>query len=295
MSNTKKKPEVVMIELVNTRDSGFVLDGTRGTDFEQRLDAPSACFLPNTGFMAGAAGELIEIRFIKNRDEIEVQKQNQLGFKPSGNKLEDKIILKNGRQAIVKDGGYAGLYDYIMKVFYQENAPGRPEGMPALFRVVVPGKKEEKLNEFEFQKSEAIQWLSQYYQKRGDKYWFDEQKIDSLCQMFIVYADSPQGKVNGLIAHINHDPVAFLDKAMKMEQTVVSELHIAIELNVVKFEKNTLVYSNKDKVIMDCGKGNVSLDKKIVKASEFLQSPENKEIYDEFHIELETAQEKALK
>jgi len=82
---------------------------------------------------------------------------------------------------------------------------------------------------------------------------------------------------------------------MKLEQTVVSELHIALELNVVKFEKNTLVYSNKDKVIMDCGKGNLSLDKKIVKASEFLMSPESKESYDEFHIELETAQEKALK
>lgn len=70
----KTSPKTILIELVDQRDSGWVLDGTERTNNPIRITSPSAEFIPNRGFrlvkFKNEKGEeewINEpIRFIKN-------------------------------------------------------------------------------------------------------------------------------------------------------------------------------------------------------------------------------------
>lgn len=294
----------MFIELVDQRDSGWVLDGTRGTKDEKRLTSPSAEFIPNRGFrlvrVKGENGEVEyvneAIRYIKNCPVLSVEEQNRRGFRPSKNKMEDLIIVKGGNFSVTREGSFSLLYDYLEQVFYNATNPDRPSSAKGIFKVVELGKKEEQFNENEIAIADAIQFIGTLYDKKGkDEFIYNEDKINSLCKVFLVYAETPSGKINGLIAHAKKDPIGFLDKALKFEQGILMEISQALELGVIKFNSNTAVYCNKDKVVAMVGNGNIKHDKKIEKLANLLGSSEYKSVYQEFKIELEAAKEKHLK
>lgn len=301
VKKSSAKVQTIYIELTDRRGSGFILDGTRGTKHEYELDAPTARIIPNTGLRrrkdedGKILDEFEEIRYIKNQSVISVQEQNIKGIKPNRAALEDKIIVKAGKFTVGREGSFIGLYDYLMDVFYNGNNPYRSEGADDLFKVIDIGKAEEQFNEQAIMEADAIQFIGQLYQKVGDKqYRYNEDKINGLCQLFLIYAETMPGKIQGLMGHARRDPATFLDKAYRFEQTTNTEVSHALELNVVKFEGNTAVYVAKDKVLGNLGTGNFSHTKKIEKLSDLLRTPEYKAAYEEFKIELEAAHEKAL-
>lgn len=297
----KEKLPTLFIELFDQRDSGWILDGTESTNKPVKLTAPSAEFIPNRGFRLvkgnnPATGQAEwfneEIRYIKNQRELSVEQQKIKGIYPSKNKLEDKIIVKGGNFSVTREGSFIGLYDYLLCVFYNSTNPNRPSSAKKIYKVVEVGKNEEEFNEQEIAIADAIQYLGTMRVKKANGFVYDEQRIDALCQLFVVFADSPAGKLSGLVAWAKKDPVDFLNKALKLEQTVQTEIAYALEMSVIKFDGNTLVYCAKDKVICDIGRGNLKHETKIAKAGEFLTAPENKEAYDELIIELNAAQER---
>lgn len=293
----KKKAPTMFIELCDQRDSGWVMKGTEGTKHEVRLTTPSAEFIPNRGFRLikdEASGEWYNeaIRYIKNHPVLSVEEQRKRGIAPANNKQEDLIIVKNGNFSVTREGRYISLFDYLKDVFYNESNPNRPDTAKAIFRIVEVGKKEEQINEIKLAQAEAITYLGHLYQRQGKEYVYDEPKINALCNLFLVYAESPSGKINGLIAHAEKDPINFLDKAMRFEQTIQMEIGYGLDLSVIKFEGNAAVYCNKDKVIAVIGKGNLSQDKKINKLADLFGTDEYKGAYEEFKVELESARAK---
>ena len=97
------------------------------------------------------------------------------------------------------------------------------------------------------------------------------------------------------MAFARRDPKDFLDKALKFEQTIITEITFGLELNVIRFEGNTAIYCNKDSVIADLGRGNLKQETKINKLADLFGTPEYKAAYEEFKIELEVAMEKKNK
>lgn len=297
----KKAPETMFIELIDQRDSGYVLDGTRGTKHEARLSHPSAEFIPNRGFRLvkqknQETGEIEwvqeAIRFIKNYTTLSVEEQRRRQISPAKNKLADMIIVKGGNMAVVREGAHAGLFDYLKEVFYNQSNPNRPDSAKAIFREVIIGAKEEQLNTKEFAIAEATNFLSTLVVKKGKTFSYDEPKINALCQIFLIHADSPAGKLNGLMAFAKHDPENFLNLATKAAQTLEMEIGYALELNVIVFKGNVAHYANKEKTVANVGKGVMSHDKKVKALAEILGQPEHKSILDELMIELAAAKEK---
>jgi hypothetical protein len=300
----KEKVPTLFIELIDQRDSGWVLDGTAGTKNETRLTCPSAEFIPSRGFRLAKGTNLDsgeeeffneEIRYIKNQRVLSVVDQNIKGIRPSRNKVDDKIIIKGGNFSVAREGAFIGLFDYLVDVFYNGSNPNRPESAKALYKVKEVGKEDEELSELEIMQADAVQYIKKFFYKQGDKHKYDEAKINALCNMFMIFAESPAAKVRSLIAFAKKDPQEFLNKAMRFEQTIVTELATAIELSVVKFEGNALVYCNKERVILDIGRGNMKHETKILKAAEILGTEEYKDAYVELQIELESAIEKQTK
>lgn len=296
----KETPATLFIELADQRDSGYVLDGTLGTKHETRLTCPKSRFIPSRGFrlVKGVNPNTQkeewyneEIRYIKNQRILSVVEQNAKGIRPSRMALEDKIRIDGGNFSVTREGAYIGLYDYLVEVFYNGSNKNRPASSTVIFKVKEVGKAEEEFNESEIAYSDAIQFLKTLYRKEGKGFVYDEGKINALASMFVMYAETPAGKISGLMGFAKKDPEAFLQKAMKFEQTAINEIAYAVELSVIKFEGNTAVYCNKDKVIADLGRGNLKPETKMSKLADMFKSAENKEAYEEFKIELATAME----
>lgn len=302
----KEKVPTIYIELCDRRPSGFILDGTAGTKHQQELDSPTARFIPNIGYRRIWQKETIggkevktpkneKIRWIKNEDEISFDKQIARGIIPHKVSKEDKIIIEKGNFSIAREGAYVGLYDYIMDVYYNKSNPDRSQNADAIYRVIELGKDEEEMNEMDFMIADAINFVRKLVTKTGAKsYKYDEEKIDSLCQIFLVYAETPSGKVEALMGHAKYDPKGFLEKATKIIQTKVTEISHALQLGVIVIKGNTVQYANKDKIIATLGTGNISHENKINKLADLFGTPDFKAAYEEFQIELEVAKEEAL-
>lgn len=300
----KQKAPTLFIELSDQRDSGFVLDGTRGTKHETRLTCPKSRFIPSRGFrlVKGLNPETgaeewynEEIQYIKNQRILSVAEQKARGIRPSRMRLDDKIRIDGGNFSVTREGAFIGLYDYLLQVFYNASNKDRPASATALYKVKEVGKAEEEFNEMEVMQSDAIQFLKTLFYKEGKTFKYDEPKINALANMFTIFAETPAGKISGLMAFAKKEPLEFLNKAMRFEQIIVTEVTHAIELNVIKFEGNTAVYCNKDTVIADLGRGNLKHETKISKLADILGNPEYKEVYEELRIELEIAKEAQLK
>ena len=308
VKEAREKAPVIYIELCDRRGSGFYLDangvpaGTRGTKNEVQLDSPTARFIPNTAFrLAKSTNEKgdveyynEEIRFIKNQREISVARQKQLGIEPRRGSIEDKIILEKGNMSVAREGALIGLYDYIIDSFYNEGAIGRPVNLPAIYRIVEVDEEADDINEYDTLVADAILFVKQFYQKVGkNEYKYNEDKINGLCQLFAVFAETNSQKVVALNGMAKRDPKYFLEKAVKFEQTTITEITHGLELGVIAITKGTVEYVAKEKIIRVVGE-KLKKDKQIENLSDWFRTSEGNEAYTEFRAELEAAKEKSL-
>lgn len=293
------------IRLTDQRPSGFILDGTRGTKDEQELTAPLARFIPNFGYRRGYKieqknGKPIRIpfnepiRYIKEQTEISVLKQKELGIERNRATKEDLIEIKRGDFSVVREGSFIGLFDYIRDVFYNKNAEGRSARADVIYEIVDPGKNDEQLNDYDIEMADALQFVARFYQKTPKGYVYKEDKINSLCDLFQIFAETMPGKVTGLNALAKGDPGTFLLKAQKFEQINITLVAHALQLNVIRFNGNVAEYVSKEKIMANLGSEPLRHDMKIEKLAELLQSDDFKAINMEFLVELEAAKEKAL-
>jgi hypothetical protein len=297
MPISKDKPDVLFLELCGLQNSGFIQDGTENTMTPIQLRAPAVCYIPAMGYrkkkLEDGGYENEAIRWIKNCPYISVSEQKDKGFFP--NPQEDIIMIEKGYATIVKNGETKALSQYLTEVYFNESNPDRVETATKLFRLIKTDEIREKYNDDEFTVAEAVNYVGQLKIKQGKSTRYNEERIDGICSLINVYADGYPDKLYAILEVAKKRPEWFLTTVGKFEQTTITEVSHALELNVIKFSGNTIEYCNKDKVILALGGGRYTHESKIERLADFLRTQEGHEAYMELKAELEAAQELALK
>lgn len=297
-----KVPEL-LLEIIDQADSGYVRDDTVGTAFEDRITCPSIVFVPNTGKMAAPIKDKegketgryknVNTRYIKGCEEIEVEKQKDMGFEPAEISNVDVIAIKKGRALFKREGDIA-LFDYLEKSFWNLDAPNRPKNSQAkaLFKVSKVNENIAEINESEFLKAKAVTYVQSLITKVGKGYKFNEEKIDNILTILNKFGgETFSEKINVLTREARINPKFFLETVTKLDEIAITEITHALELNVIEFVDNTVKYTKDKKVIANLGNEKLTQDKKIIAIAELLKTPEYAKQLDEFKIKVDIAKE----
>lgn len=296
---TKDKVPVKYFESVEQGDSGFVMDGTERTPFEQRLRTPTVSWIPTDGIEVYLDENGIKrhrpIRHIKNCESIYPLEQEKMGFKP--NRTNDKIPMDQGFLTIRREGSTVSTYDYLNAATYFLDNPLRPQTATPIYKEI---KADERAVELIDDDELLTVAKSKVYALRLNTgkdapYRYDENKIDSYCRLLNVWDETPERKLVLLLNKAMTNPNNFLQTIVKAEQTVITEVSHALQLNVIAFDANTAQYTKESKVIYSVGKGNMSESKKIEALSNWLQTTEGNTALTELRTNLEVAKELQFK
>jgi hypothetical protein len=299
MAITKNKVPVKYYEVVDKANSGFIMDGTSGTQYQQQLTTPSVLWISSEAMSAveeEGVKKHIKIRYINRCDSIFPLEQEKMGFTP--NRFEDKIAIENGFATVERQGSTIGLYDYLEKSFYNEDNPNRPSNVPARYREVKVDKKAETLLDEDELVTHAKSLVYELRRNTGDKkipYQYNLDRIDSICRLVNVWDESPERKLILLLQKAIQQPKEFLEIVVKAEQTVITEISHAIELGVIIFNGNTAQYCEGDKVIKIVGDGKMKPDQKAEALASWLTTEQGNSQLTELRGRIELAKEKLLK
>ena len=186
------------------------------------------------------------------------------------------------------------LYDFIKDVFYNKDAEGRPETADAIYRVMQLDKQAEEIDESDIEMADAIKLVASLrtqVSKSDKSYKYNEERLNAICTVCAVYADSPATKFHALMSLAKARSKWFLDLIVRFEQTILTEVTHAVELEVIRFDGNTALYSDDEKVIKSLGTGNLSKDTRIEKLSDFLKTTEGNSHLTELRAKIEVAKE----
>jgi len=286
----------LFIELVGQQGSGFIKDGTAGTSFQEELKAPTIAFIPVTGYRRGDDGSNIPIRYIKNCPFIDVSEQDAKRIVPNRN--EDIIQIERGYTTIELDGADPGLVKYLQEVYYSESNPKRSDRATSLYRIVDVDANSKQYVEREMAYLDAAAFVSRLRKvnRHGEVVGYDEDKMNTVIELLAlpVTVDSPSGKLSAILAAAKGSPTEFMRYVTKLEESAITEVTNALELNLIQFKGNVLQYVEKDEVIHNFGTGSFKKEKLIEFAANFFTSPDNADAYKKFQIQLEVAEEKQL-
>ena len=287
-------------EIADKKKSGWVLDGTKGTSYHQEISTPSILWIPTRGRIAekqeDGTTKYKEVNYINGCDTLDLEEQKKKGFisKP----FEDKIPMENGFMTVVRDGNTIVLYDYLEKVFYNEDTPGRPNTATAIYREVKLDKRAETLlddDELQTQAKALIYQLRINTGNQKDKYKYNHDRIDAICKMVNVWDETPERKLILLLQKANQDPKEFLNVVVRSEQTVITEVSHALEMNVILFDKNVAMFTEGNKIIFTVeGSEKQATDKKISQVASWLSTEEGNQTLTELRGKLEIAKDKSL-
>lgn len=297
MAAQKEKAPVKYYEVVDKAPSGFIMDGTENTPFQQQLMVPSiqwisskgqACQKDNTGIK-----HYVEVQYLHGCDSIYPDEQLKRGY--TAKRMMDKIPIENGFMNVVREGSTIGLYDYLEKVFFNLDNPDRPDTAAARYREVKLDKKAEELmdeDEFITKAKTLVYELRVNTGKNTEPYRYHSDRIDSICRLVGVWDETDQRKLILLLNKANSDPKGFLELVSKTEQTVITELSHALELKIIHFTENTAVFTEGAKVIYSVEGSKLKPDQKMEKLAYWLNTDAGTPSLTEIRAKLEIEKEK---
>lgn len=288
----EEKVPIILIEVYDRRDSGYVRDNTEGTKHEERLSGPSKLNIPNVSFRRRPDGKSNEkIRYIFGEDEISVEMQKKMGIEPNRIANTDKIVIENCSMSVAREGANIGLYDYITSTYYNATNPDRSDRATKLFNVVDVNKRQEEKNEIELVRHEAKSFVYTLQEKKGKEWVYQEERINALCELFQCYGELMSTKIELLSNQAAVDPKNFMNKVINFEQTISTHVAHALELNVIKFEGNTAIYIGKNKIIKNLGAGKIGRDQQIEQLAIYLRTKDGYEAMQELVAEVNHAKQ----
>lgn len=297
MAEKKVKAPIKYYEIMDRKPSGFIMDGTGGTQYQQELNAPSIQWVSAQGKTCVKDEKGIkhyeEIRYINGCDSIIPEEQIKRGFTPK--RLMDKIPIENGFVTVVREGSTIGLYDYLEKALFNFDNPDRPETADARYREVKMNEKAQELLDDDELVTNAKAIVYSLRRNTGGKkvaYQYDNDRIDTICRLVNVWDESPETKLVKLLKVAIQTPKEFLDIVVKTEQTIITEISHALEMNVINIEGNTFQYTEDKKILLALGTGNFKEDVKIDKLGAWLGTQEGTPSLTELRAKLELAKEK---
>ncbi len=295
--NTQSKYPVAMFELIpaaGQNGSGFVREDTVNSKNPITIIHPKNRVIQNESIVRQKSGDVyinVPTRYVYNQPIILVKDQEAANIKP--NFRTDKILFVNGLLTVPKDGAFVGLYEFMTKHAQNLSNPDRVTTLKPLFVEIKPSEDAHEENFTDFLITEAVSYLKQFVTEDKGKYSYNDARIDAICPLFNVYAESSEQKISALIAVAKKTPKIFLETVKKNEQTAEIEIQHGVKLNVLSFEGNTAfgMYSGQPEKIKSFV-GNVK-DKEKALANYFM-SDEGKEAYGIFKAELTEARNKII-
>lgn len=296
MAKERDDVPVKFFEIVDQGDSGFVLDGTKNTPYEQKLTSPTVSWIPADGVHVELDEQGIKKhkrwRHIKGCEIFDPKEQEKAGWFP--NRHNDKIPFENGFATVRREGSTLATYDYLTGITYYADNILRPDSATILYREI---KADERAVELIDEDELLTAAKSKVYALRinlgGEKakFKYDESKIDSYCKLLNLFEETPERKLVLLLNNAMRNPRQFLNIIVSAENTVVTEISHALQLGVIMFDGNTAQYTKESKVITPLGKGNMAENKKIDALASYMQTPEGNNDLTELRIKLEAAKE----
>lgn len=301
MATKTPKPDTKYYEVVEKKNSGFVMDGTKGTVYQQELTAPAVRWIPTKGKMAvegDKKGTKVykEIQYLSGANTIDIEEQKRLGL--VSRPFEDKIPMENGFMTVVRDGNTIALYDYLEKSFYNEDNPDRPTSATAIYREVKLDKKAESILDEDVLLTQAKSLVYELRLSTGNSttpYKYNQDRINAMCTLLNVWDESPERQLILLLNKATQDPRNFLEVVVKAEKTVITEVAHALELNIVQFDKNVAFFVTPDgnKVIYEVDADpKAKIDFKMELLGAFLSTEEGNGALTELRTKLEIAKDK---
>ncbi len=294
--NTAKvsKYPVAIFELIPASSNGanFVREDTIGTANPVVLIHPKNRVIQNESVkrVQSATDKKVFVnvptRYIYNQEITLKSKQVEMNIQ--SNPKTDKIVFINGLLTVPKDGAFVGLYNFMQEHAQNLSNKDRVETLTPIFREIKPAEDAHQDNWNDFLIVEAVGYIKALVTEQGGKYIYNEERIDALCPLFNVYAESPEQKTTALIAIAKVDPKGFLEKAKASEQTIGIEINHALALNVIAIETSTVIAVERNAKIKEFPGCKDAAAVKDALASYF-SSVGGKEAYDLFKAELQAA------
>lgn len=280
----EKKPELLFLEAAEKRGSGWILQGTEDDVNPIELQAADRVWIPNTGYMAVEEnGDIVHkpVRYISHDRSIDLEDQERRKVKydkMDAKNDANKITMEKGVMTLIKTPSNKALTDYLEKVFWNLDAPNRPETATALYRVVRLDKKARTINENDMVLTEAKSLVYRLQSKKGSEWIFDENKIDSYCKVLdIVGGDSYDEKLYALRVHAEADPHHFVSLISSLDNTMNAEIGQAVEFKIINFENNVAQFADGDKIIKPLGDQKLTKKQQIEALADFLKTSEGTE------------------
>ena len=187
--------------------------------------------------------------------------------------------------------------DLLGQVFYNQDAPNRPESATPIYREVKLDKKAETLLDEDELITQAKSLIYELRMNTGDKkipYRYNLDRINSICRLVNVWDETPERKLILLIQKANQSPKDFLETVLKAEQTVITEVSHAMELNVIMFDGNTSQYTEGNKIIKHLGNDKLKPNQKAEQLASWLTTEEGNADLTELRAKIEVAKAKLL-
>lgn len=287
-----KKPEILIIELVDRQASNFTLEGSEEQGAPVSLDGPAARKVLAHSHMVTDEGDFIPIRYIKGCSTILVSEQEKAKFKP--NPLNDLLWITGCREIVVNREPDRAKFAYLKACLYNQDAPNRPEGYKPIFKEIKQqeiAKKDMAKMYLEADAIAAVRSLST--PKKGGGYDYDMPKINFLATLFeITGLESTDEILYSLVMSAKADPELFLNTiASKTKEVKVEILH-GKQNSVISFEgdKASIVATGHAFLNFSSDDENEKIDELI----RYFLSPGGELDYKQFLILLQHAKEQML-
>lgn len=299
MAKRKSDTPIKYYEIVDRKGSGFIMDGTKGTVMQQELNCPEVTWIPSSGKTAfeneQGVKEFKDIRYVSGCSVLDPEDQKKRGFLP--NKMNDKIPMEKGFMSVERSGNTVALYDYLEKSFYNLDNPDRPKTATAIYREVKMDKKAETLLDDDEMQTRAKSMVYELRLSTGSKdrpYKYDENRIDAMCRMLNVWDETPERQLVLLLNKAMTNPKEFVSIVERTEQTVITEVSHALEMNIIKVDVNVFQYTEENEIILSLGNEKLKPDVKIERFASWLSTEQGNGALTKLRSKLEEAKMKLL-
>lgn len=299
MAQKKSDTPVKYYEVVEKKGSGFILDGTKGTPMQQELNCPEVTWIPSSGKTSfvneQGQKEFKDIRYVSGCSFLDPEDQKKRGFLP--HKMNDKIPMEKGFMAVERSGNTVSLFDYLEKSFYNLDNPDRPQTATAIYREIKMDQKAEKLldeDEIQTRAKLIVYELRLATGNEKSPYKYNTDRIDAICRMLNVWDETPERQLLLLMNKAMTNPKEFVNIVERTEQTIITEVSHALEMNIIKFDGNVAQYIDENEIILSLGNDKMKPDVKIEKLASWLSTEQGNASLTKLRAKLEEAKQKLL-
>lgn len=287
-----KNPNVLVIELVHSQESKYIIDGAPGEEQEnagKAISFPSARKIKSRSVIVVEENGIkkhVPIRYIKGCDMILVSEQEEANVKPVPQ--EDVIWILNGSLSVTESGTDIGKYRYLKAYEGNIDNINRPEGAPDVYREIstqLVAEADEQNFDVEF---EVLKYLNTLKVKSGNQTSYNEDTLQFLCRLFSLPSFDGGFRSEAWVAlagKARENPTLFLERIQAERSKIEGDVLLALNFGAVIVDQVKAVFAVGNQLILQfpSGTGEEARTEKLI---DFMCNPRNQKLYEELRTQL---------